>query len=85
MTSYRKSLIFIGISLILFFLTRLALVILYHSQFANLAGTDLIMGFIEGIRFDLASTIVFLSIPLLLMNLPGKFIQNRIVQSLFSW
>lgn len=85
MTSYKKSLIFVSISLSLFSIARLVILVLYFQVFNELSVFEIAKGMIEGLRFDLASTIVFLSIPLILMNLPGKFIQNKPVQKLFAW
>jgi phosphoglycerol transferase MdoB-like AlkP superfamily enzyme len=84
MTSYRKSLYFIGISLVLFFLARTAILGLYYQQFESLGSLDILKAFLAGLRFDLSSIVVFLSIPLLLLNLPGKWLQNRPVQLFLS-
>ncbi len=81
----KKTVIYIITALFLFFLARLSLLILYNSQFASLSWNEKIFAFVEGMRFDLSSIVVFFSIPILLMNFPLKIFKNKYYQGILSW
>lgn len=83
-TSYGKTALFILLALFHFFLARTALAVIHYDYFSSLRFAQIFEAFLRGIRFDLSSIIVFFSIPLLLMNLPGKLFQNKVVQNLCS-
>ncbi|MCP4756499.1 MAG: sulfatase-like hydrolase/transferase [Proteobacteria bacterium] len=81
----KKNILFVAIALFHFFLARLAILLLYNSQFSSLEYFQIFKAFFEGLRFDFASIIVFFSIPLLLMNIPLKIVRNRYWQGFCSW
>jgi len=85
MNLFKKSLLIFAIVLIHFTLARLGLLFLYPKQFADLSFISVLSALIVGVRFDLSSVAVFLSIPFLLLNLPLKFVQHRIWQGLLTW
>jgi len=78
MTVFRRNFCFIGIALLLFSFARLLLFFLYHETFADLTGTQILWGFVQGVRFDMASIMVFLGIPMLLMVLPFRACRSKI-------
>lgn len=82
---YSKILFIFVIALAQFSLARLALYLLYTDQFANLGGWQVAAAFIEGMRFDLASITVFLSIPLLLLAFPLRILRGRVWQGIWTW
>ena len=57
------------IFLALFFCFRLAVSLVYGELFTELSWGQLAISFLEGVRFDLASTTVLLLIPMLLLTL----------------
>lgn len=82
---YRKILLFYLVALVQFSLARLALLFLYPNQFYLLSAFQIVQAFFEGVRFDLASITVFLSIPFLLLALPVRICRGRLWQGIWSW
>ncbi|NQU64686.1 MAG: sulfatase-like hydrolase/transferase, partial [SAR324 cluster bacterium] len=82
---YKKIVLFYFIALAQFTLARLALLLLYYGQFSMLSPFQIILAFIEGVRFDLASITIFCSVPFLLLALPVRIFRGRLWQGLWSW
>lgn len=80
-----RTLCFFFTFLFVFFIARLALLMLYTEAFSSLTPLQTFFSFIEGIRFDLASTTVLLAIPILLLNLPFRFVYSRYWFLTISW
>lgn len=78
MTTFHRIYIWCGLGLFLFTAARLALWALHREQFAELSDPELALAFLSGVRFDLASLMVFGGVPMLLMALPFRWLQNRI-------
>ena len=85
MNLFKKSLLIFCITLLHYTAARLGLLFLYPGQFADLSFLSVLSALIVGVRFDLSSVAVFLSIPLLLMNLPLKLAHHRFWQGFLSW
>ncbi len=85
MSGLKKSLIYSGIILGVFFLARVMLFISYFDYFKKLSLFQIVYSFIHGIRFDLSIGLTFLIPAILLLNLPFKFIASRITQHLIGW
>lgn len=81
MTNFKKTVIFVGLGLFVFFVARAWLFVEYYSYFKELSFGEVLVGFIHGIRFDLNILFTFLSPMILLLNLPFKFTQNKIYQA----
>lgn len=54
----------------LFFLFRLLFLLIYPGSFASLGSTDIIIAFLDGIRFDLSIVLTFAGLPLFMLNVP---------------
>ncbi len=85
MNQFVRSLLYFAIFVSVFSLARLLLAILYFPFFRTLDGTQLLFSFVEGLRFDLASTTVLIFVPILSLNIPFRFGSNRYWSGLFSW
>lgn len=68
----KTTLVFILTAFALFFFTRLALFLIFHSTFAALTIWQVVKAFINGIRFDYSAMALFLMPCLLMLNLPVK-------------
>ena len=62
----------------LFALVRAALLVKYWDQFSFLNPPQILEAFAEGLRFDLASLMVFGAVPMLLVALPGRWFRHRL-------
>ncbi|MBO7605813.1 MAG: hypothetical protein J6S61_05065, partial [Elusimicrobiaceae bacterium] len=78
----KVSLIFVFAALAIFFAARLALLLIYNTNFEVLTTWQIIKAFLNGIRFDYSVIAVFLLPCLLLMNLPVK---NRVWFKLWAF
>ncbi len=61
----------------MFFLARLGIYFIHRESFADLNTGDVLFGFLHGIRFDLASLMVFLGLPLLISIVPLSWSRTR--------
>jgi len=78
MSRIKKSLIFIGITLFIFFLYRLALFSFHYDIFSSLGSFAVCNAFFGGIRFDLSIILTFFALPLLMMNLPVSHAKHKL-------
>lgn len=85
MSLYKKTTLFVLVALFQFFLSRLTLFLMYSSHFTDLGFWMILKAFFVGMRFDLASIIVYFSIPLLLLNVPFNIFRHKIWQGIWSW
>lgn len=81
----QKSLYIVGISLLIFFMARLALLLAYPGQFESLSFGNVFSAFFHGVRFDLSILMKLIGIPLLLMNIPFRFANSRWWFDSFAW
>ena len=72
------------IFLALFFCFRLAVLLVYGELFTELSWGQLAISFLEGVRFDLASTTILLLIPMLLLTFPLRFTGSSIYRILIQ-
>ena len=70
MSIFVKIFSYLGIGIVIFLLARTGILLVHYQNFSSLSLSDIILAFFYGIRFDLASLLVFSGIPLLLMALP---------------
>lgn len=68
----KVSLVFFIFALFIFFLARLALFLIYNSNFSDLSFWQIFKAFLNGIRFDYSVIALFLMPCLLMINLPIK-------------
>ncbi len=68
----KVSVIFFLFAVVLFFLARLSLFLIYNSNFADLSFWQIFKAFLNGFRFDYYVIALFLMPCLLMMNLPIK-------------
>lgn len=78
LSRWKKSLIFIGITLLVFSVYRLALYLSYPEAFASLSTATSCSAFLQGIRFDLSIIFTFFALPLLMMNLPLRHAKHKV-------
>ncbi len=72
-------------SIFSFFICRLGFYFLYPEYFLSLTASEIISGFIKGIQFDSATTMLFLSPVLILLSFPIAWIRQPILQSILAW
>jgi phosphoglycerol transferase MdoB-like AlkP superfamily enzyme len=84
LTPLGKSLWYFGLALALFSLFRVALFVVYRDYFGQLSAGQIAGAFLHGVRFDAAVIAIFFLIPLLLLNLPLRFIASRAWQLPFA-
>ena len=72
----RTSILWFCLLLAPFTLIRVALLALQGDDFANLVPGQVLIGFFQGLRFDLSSVAIFTLIPLVAWNLPLAFAQK---------
>ena len=80
-----KSLYLVVICLLIFFLARAGLLMAYPAQFESLSFGNVFAAFFHGVRFDLSILMKLVGIPLLLMNIPFRFANNRWWFDSFAW
>jgi len=85
MTRFRKSFIFLGIGIAVFFLIRFLLYLKYRDTFSALSSIEVIMSFVRGVRFDLSILLTLFALPLLFFNLPISFAEKLWWQKLWGW
>lgn len=73
------------LNLLVFFLARIGLFLVYLHDFHDLTGPEVFQAFMRGLRFDLSIIVVVTGIPLLLMLLPWRFAHSRAWQGLYIW
>ena len=66
------------------FLFRLAVLLVYGELFTEPSWGQLVISFLEGVRFDLASTTILLLIPMLLLTFPLRFTGSSIYRILIQ-
>lgn len=76
MSIFQKLFAYLGIGLFVFLLARIGILLIHQDYFSSLTFVEVLLGFFYGLRFDLASLVVFLGIPLLLMALPVRWSQH---------
>ncbi len=72
-------------SVVVFALCRLALFLSYPDYFASLSFTDISIAFLQGFRFDLSTAVLSQALILLVLIIPTRFVQNRVVLGVLSW
>ena len=77
MSIFHKIFSYLGIGLAVFMLARLGIFAVHHENFSSLTFGEVFLGFFYGIRFDLASLLVFSGIPLLLLVLPFRWASSN--------
>lgn len=85
MSRLKLSLILVLQALGIFALFRGLLLVAYYDEFAALSLTEILQAFIYGIRFDFALTATLFAIPLLMINLPLRWFDNRNWVGLWFW
>ena len=80
-----KSVYFLIISFLIFSLARAALLLAYPGQFESLDASNTFSAFFHGLRFDASILAKLIGIPLLLMNIPFRFANNRWWFDSFAW
>lgn len=78
MSRFRKSLLFIGITLFIFFIYRLALYTLHYDAFSTISNFAVCNAFFAALRFDLSIIFTFFALPLLMMNLPISHAKHKV-------
>ncbi len=71
-----RFLIWLATGVVLFGAARLALLLVHGEQFAELTGAQVGTAFVEGLRFDLASLVVFGGVPMLVAALPFRWFRH---------
>jgi len=60
MSIFQKIFSYLGIGLIIFLLARAGILAVHYQNFSSLSMSEVLLGFFYGLRFDLASLLVFL-------------------------
>lgn len=84
MSRFVKSIVFVGIGLVLFTVARMALYLVYRESFSELSGASILLAFVNGLRFDLNVLLAAFVFPLVMMNLPLKGYGKRWFKA-WSW
>ena len=69
----------------LFFLARLALLLVHRKDFAPLSGGETAWAFVRGFRFDGAILFLIIGIPVFLLLLPFPWTRGRLWQGIWGW
>jgi len=77
MSIFQKIFSYLGIGLVIFTLARTGVFAVHYQNFSSLSISEVLLGFFYGLRFDLASLLVFSGIPLLLMALPFRWCTSQ--------
>ena len=77
MSIFQKIFSYLGIGLVIFMLARTGIFAVHYQNFSSLSISQVLLGFFYGLRFDLASLMVFSGIPLLLMTLPFRWCTSQ--------
>ncbi len=77
MSIFQKIFSYLGIGLFIFLLARIGIFAVHYENFSSLTFVEVLQGFFYGLRFDLASLLVFSGIPLLLMALPFRWCTSQ--------
>ncbi len=85
MSRMQKTGLFIGAALAVFSLSRLGLFLVHRPYFAELSAAQTLFGFAAGVRFDLSISLTFLSLPFVMMNLPGAFFRGGRWTTAWGW
>lgn len=81
----RRTLILLGLNLLIFLLARTGLWLIYAGDFHALTGTELLHAFGRGLRFDLSIVMLVAGGPLLMLLLPFRFAQHRLWAGFWTW
>lgn len=81
----KKSLILYLLILLPFSVSRLSIAILYFPFFKEIGISKILLSFISGLRFDLASTTVLFFIPIVLLNIPFQFATKWYWHKIIAW
>ena len=85
MSRIKLSIIITVLTLAIFSLFRGILFVSYYDEFASLSIYQIAQSFILGLRFDLALASILLFLPLLLINLPFKWAENKKWVNFWYW
>ena len=77
MSIFQKNFYYLGIGLAVFMLARMGIFTVHHDNFTSLTFGEVFQAFFYGIRFDLASLLVFTGIPLMLLALPFRWASSN--------
>ena len=73
MSIFQKIFSYLGIGILIFLLARIGVFVVHYQNFISLSVNEVMLGFFYGLRFDLASLLVFSGIPLILIALPFRW------------
>lgn len=82
---WRRPLAIAALFLLAFGLVRLALVVGYRPEFADVSGAQVAGAFLHGLRFDLSITLLLAGLPLWLMALPARWAGHPVWQRSWGW
>ena len=85
MSRSRLSLIIILHVMVIFALFRGVLLTAYYEEFAALSLFEIAQAFFYGMRFDFALLVAIFAIPLIMLNLPFKWFDNRKWSAFWYW
>lgn len=85
MSRVKLSLILVLLALGLFTLFRGFLLITYFDEFSSLSVFEIIQSFVYGLRFDFALTSILFLFPILMINLPLKWAENKNWLKFWYW
>lgn len=85
MSQVKLSLILALLALGIFTLFRGILFFIYFDEFSTLSVFQVLQSFIYGLRFDFALTSVLFIIPILMINMPFKWAENRKWLGFWYW
>lgn len=83
--AFSRPLLIVAAFFLLFFLARLAVLVLHSRDFASLTAGDVAFGFLRGLRFDAAIIFLIAGIPIFLLTLPFPWTQGRLWQGIWGW
>ena len=82
---WRRPLAIAALFLLAFGLVRLALMVVYRPEFADLSAPQVAGAFVHGLRFDLSITLLLAGLPLWLMALPACWAGRPVWQRFWGW
>ena len=77
MSIFIKIFYYLIIGIGIFLIARIGIFLVHYQNFSSLSLSNVILAFLYGFRFDLASLLVFSGIPLLLMALPFHWCTSK--------
>lgn len=85
MSRIKLSFILIFLALGIFTFFRGLLLVTYYDEFSNLSIFEIFQSFIYGLRFDFALTSILFFFPILMINLPVKWAENKSWLRFWYW